>query len=151
MERFWSKAKANPETKCWEWQGAKTKHGYGVFRDGKRIWRAHRFSFSLHNPDAEMDGLVVCHKCDNPACVNPEHLSLGTVQDNIKDKVDKGRSNESKELKAGLTEKEAQEILDLQGVFVSSRIAKVYGVPKDTVWAIWEGRIFRNLHKKFIQ
>lgn len=71
---------------CWEWAGAKTDNGYGAYMR----YRAHRYSFILFNGDIT-DGLLVLHKCDNPPCVNPSHLFLGTQSDNIKDCVSKGR------------------------------------------------------------
>jgi hypothetical protein len=72
---------------CWEWMGAK-KEGYGLY--SKRT--CHRLSWELHNGQTIPDNTVVRHKCDNRACLNPEHLELGTVQDNIADKVARGRA-----------------------------------------------------------
>jgi hypothetical protein len=75
---------------CWEWVGSVNKAGYGsIYVDGKNV-RAHRYSYLLHY--GPFDGnLFVCHKCDNPKCVNPEHLFLGTCLDNTRDSVRKGR------------------------------------------------------------
>jgi hypothetical protein len=71
---------------CWEWGGAK-KEGYGLYSK----WTVHRKSWEIHNGSIP-DGLVVRHKCDNRACLNPTHLELGTTQDNIADKVVRGRA-----------------------------------------------------------
>ncbi len=87
--RFWIKV-SQTET-CWEWLGAKNNDGYGNFRIGSDYISAHKCSFKIINGDVP-DNLCVLHSCDNPSCVNPTHLFLGTHDDNMKDKVAKGRS-----------------------------------------------------------
>lgn len=91
-DRFKEKYLINDETGCWEWQHATNNIGYGMFRWDRHTMRtAHRASYEIHIGNIP-DGLCVCHTCDNPKCVNPEHLWLGTIQDNMTDKVKKGRN-----------------------------------------------------------
>lgn len=95
IERFWSKvAISNNVLECWEWQRCKFKNGYGKFGLGGRkggVVYAHRFAWELAN-EAIPGGLFVLHSCDNPACVNPHHLFLGTQQNNVEDMLNKQRN-----------------------------------------------------------
>lgn len=86
VHSFWTKVKINSPFKCWEWLAYKNHNGYGMFRQR----RAHRIVWSLVN-GLIPDEIFVLHKCDNPSCVNPGHLFLGTQVDNMRDKMEKGR------------------------------------------------------------
>jgi hypothetical protein len=93
IERFWSKVR-KIEGGCWEWIGGKNDEGYGKFnlnRNGGTV-NAHRYSYQL-NIGPIPKGMLVCHHCDNPSCVNPKHLFLGTAEDNAWDKENKNRGN----------------------------------------------------------
>lgn len=86
--RFWSHVDKSGE--CWVWTARKTTKGYGHFSYGGKNRRAHRFAWLItkgHIPN----GLFVCHHCDNPSCVRPSHLFLGTHTDNMRDCAKKGR------------------------------------------------------------
>jgi len=89
-ERFW--AKVVKDNDCWGWTAKLDKDGYGRFspNGGNSQMPAHRFSWEIHFGPIP-DNLFVCHHCDTPACTNPDHLFLGTAQENMEDKVRKGR------------------------------------------------------------
>jgi hypothetical protein len=88
--RFHSGYKTTPNG-CWEWQRSKDKDGYGYIKKDQKTTKAHRVSYELHYGPIE-NGLWVLHRCDNPSCVNPEHLWLGTAKDNSDDMIAKGRA-----------------------------------------------------------
>lgn len=88
-ERLLSKC-VKSESGCWEYSGGKDPYGYGRFSLGSRRLGAHKVSYVLHKGDVPK-GLVVMHSCDNPACINPEHLQLGSVKDNVHDCIQKKR------------------------------------------------------------
>lgn len=95
IERFWSKVNIKTPEDCWEWEASLLHSGYGRFRVGKykttrRMMVAHRFSWMLTNGSIPV-GLFILHKCDNRKCVNPNHLFIGTFQDNSRDMCSKGR------------------------------------------------------------
>jgi len=90
--RFWSKVqKGETENDCWKWLGS-TKKKYGQFYITHSDWiSAHRFSWTLHFGEIP-HGMYICHSCDNPPCVNPKHLWVGTQKENIGDMIKKGRA-----------------------------------------------------------
>lgn len=88
-ERFHSRYSVD-ESGCWIWQGATTNAGYGKIAVHGTLILSHRFSWELHHGPIP-EGLYVCHHCDNPQCVNPDHLFVGTAQDNVNDMMAKGR------------------------------------------------------------
>lgn len=97
--RFWAKVnKDGPAPEhvphlgpCWMWTASGTKDGYGTFYVNGQHVAAHRFSWQLHNGAVPDETPNVLHRCDNPPCVNPEHLFLGTLKDNMRDMYEKGR------------------------------------------------------------
>jgi len=92
IDRFWGKVnKTDDPNECWLWMAKWGGNGYGQLRWKNNNWHyAHRVAYELTFGDIPL-GLIVCHKCDNPLCCNPNHLFLGTQQDNMNDKVQKNR------------------------------------------------------------
>lgn len=88
--RFWAKVNKKGKNQCWEWTAARDPFGYGRFGLNGKICTASRFSWELHYSPISK-GMCVLHKCDNPPCVNPNHLFLGTRSDNVADMIAKGR------------------------------------------------------------
>jgi endogenous inhibitor of DNA gyrase (YacG/DUF329 family) len=122
---------------CWEWIGSKTKAGYGIISFGGNPISAHRLSWKLHNGYIDSSD-IVRHLCNNPICVNPEHLAIGTILDNARDRVRAGNSGKgSKNNFAVLNEEKVKEIKKLLLIGVSgAEIGRRFGVTRTCVNAI---------------
>ena len=124
-ERFWQKVNKKSEEECWEWLGS-THHqwGYGGFNIDGKYMAAHRYSWIFHNGEISKDK-IICHHCDNPSCVNPLHLFMGTNQDNSDDMYNKNRQAiviGEKNPKAKLLE---ADVLKIRWMFKSGKYSKV--------------------------
>ena len=134
---------------CWEWQGTKDKNGYGKMRiGGRRTGRAHRIAWMLEHGDP--GPLLVCHHCDNPGCVRPSHLFIGTALDNNHDRIAKGRPNGSPGEANGtskLTEPQVREMFDLyrSGGWRQKDLAARYGITQTAVQLILAGKNWSHL------
>lgn len=133
---------------CWIWTRSKQGFGYGKVKHKGKFYGAHRISFASHNGPIP-DGMFVCHRCDNPACINPKHLFLGTHADNMADCARKGRAPGLRNAAEGngqslLSREDAVAILkskDFQRV-----LAKRYGVSRSTIAMLKAGRTWGSLH-----
>lgn len=149
--RFWAKVTKGGPDDCWIWTGALNEHGYGVMRPtGKRTGpslKVHRYSAQLAGMD--IAGRVVRHKvCDNPPCVNPTHLAVGTQGDNVTDCVSKGRTNRGvRNAHAKLTEVEVIEIRAryAAGGTLMRQLGDEYGVSQGTVQHVIAGTTWKHV------
>jgi len=137
VDRFWTKVDKSGPKGCWIWTGYCNKGGYGTFREssGMNNTIASRVAWKLVH-DFIPEGLDVCHHCDNPACVNPEHLFIGTASDNLKDSVRKGKLNHQgeKNSNAKLTSTLVRKIRETN--LPQHTLAKMFGVSKSTIYYI---------------
>ena len=141
QERF--EAKFTKSDGCWEWNAGK-RNGYGAFWIAERRQYAHRISYRLYVGEIPA-GLCVCHRCDNPGCVNPDHLFLGTQADNMRDCENKGRgvhcvmSGE----KHGRSKLTAAQVVEIRAKYANgatqSDLAKEFGVSQQTISVIVRG------------
>lgn len=130
-DRFWSKV--NKSSGCWEWIGAiHYKKGYGQFRLCGSMKQAHRVSWLIKH--GEWPALCVCHSCDNRKCVNPDHLFLGTNQDNVNDRVAKNRSYRAAGEDSPAAKLKNGDIIKIRSMSGSHRdVAKKFGVSKSLI------------------
>lgn len=96
-EKFWSQVDIREPDECWEWQGSRDVNGYGTFCILNENYRAHRVAWMFSGGAIPKDNnycgtMYICHHCDNPPCVNPKHLFVGTQKDNMQDCHNKGRN-----------------------------------------------------------
>jgi hypothetical protein len=149
---FWNRVEKTDG--CWLWTRAKDRRGYGIFLAGK----AHRFAWTLANGSIP-DGLCVLHHCDNPSCVNPSHLFLGSQMDNVADKVKKGRQASGQSIRknhehlrgerqatARLTAQQVLEIRALYGVgHTQTELATRFDVSQGLISQIVLRKIWRHI------
>ena len=118
---------------CWVWEMLKSPSGYGVLTQNRRKLYAHRVFYEYYI-EVIPEGLCVLHRCDNPSCVNPDHLFVGTYQDNMDDMVAKGRQNKPKGEASGMSKLTNYQVLAIRkDTRSTSKIAKDYGVTANTI------------------
>lgn len=143
-ERLLSKSKVNPSTGCWDWQRAKDRYGYGAFSLRCVARKAHRVSYELFCGPITDDQQVL-HSCDNPGCINPSHLFLGSNLNNVADKVAKGRQYRGvRHHNAKLTAADITAIRALVGVKLVD-IGAQFGVHLSVISLIRAGKLWTHV------
>jgi len=146
-EKFLAKVCRAAASGCWLWQGMVRPEGYGAASLSGRELRAHRLAWMLFRGEIA-PGMVVCHKCDVRACVNPEHLFLGTSADNSQDMLNKGRSlRGERHHNAKLTEDQVSRIKAMlaEDRLYISEIAREFGVTPSAIRGIKQGKSWRRV------
>jgi hypothetical protein len=149
QERFWSKVIKTDS--CWIWAAYRNRKGYGTFQTKVRVPRlVHRLSYMIAT-GADPGEKCVCHSCDNPACVRPDHLFLGTLADNNLDMLKKGRASGGSfpgEL-APWSKLTAEDVLEIRTCYTfhgGGRIAaEKFGVTPSAISSILRGKVWRHL------
>lgn len=138
-ERFWEKVEKGPG--CWRWTGATRGGDYGVFRVGGRdvpMVQAHRVAYELEKGPIP-DGQVVCHRCDNPACVRPDHLFAGSQSENIRDQLKKGRHRSQRHRYPSRLSDEQIKAIQASSLSQAS-LGRRYGVSRSYIGLIKQGK-----------
>ncbi len=136
---------------CWEWTGEKMRRGYGRLSfEGKRQLASH-FSYEYFHKIKIPNGMCICHKCDNPGCVNPQHLFLGTQKDNIQDAVKKNRVDRTHKAKgemAGNSKLTNIQVISIRKEYKKGNgvvLAKKYGVTCQTIYEIIKNETWKSV------
>lgn len=148
-ERFWNNVGPKTPEGCILWIGPKTPKGYGVISRNDATVRPHRFMYEVaYGPIPK--GLHVCHKCDNPSCIRPDHLFLGTNQDNVNDSKAKNRRNRpigQRNPRARLTEEIVRECRRRHkaGGVTLDQLAEEFNVYPSTMWFAVSGTTWSHI------
>lgn len=140
-ERFWRQVVKGEA--CWLWSGNKDACGYGVIKYHQKALKAHRVAYEL-TTGQHPGKLCVLHSCDNPGCVNPKHLTLGTPGDNARDRSRKGRSGNIRGEKNGRAKLTAVQVQEIRRLYRETHVSKVQLGKQFGVSDVQIGFILRN-------
>lgn len=148
--RFRRMLSERTESGCILWTGSTCRRGYGIVGVGGRkagVASSHRVAWMLTNGPIP-DGLFVCHRCDNPPCVNPDHLFLGTNQDNVDDMVAKGRNR--KGVASGNAKLDDEQVREIRRLFGSgectlAELSERFGVCPMVAWRAAKGKTWKHV------
>lgn len=137
----WERRSGPLETECWIWTGQLDQTGYGVLKYHQKAYKAHRAMWALRNGPIP-EGKYACHKCDTPACINPEHIFIGTQGDNMKDAKRKGRTRANR----GRSDDEIRMAKAMvRGGMPRSKVAKHFGIDTGSMTRIMQGVLYANV------
>ena len=147
--RLLAKIDVCQQTGCWNWTASKNARGYGQFWDGETMRTSHRVSFQIHTGRIP-DGMHVLHRCDNPACICPDHLFLGTNTDNMADRDAKGRVAHQRGEAHGCAKLCANDVIEIraaQNVAGLDRhaLAERYGISNKYIRKIWDRKSWKHI------
>lgn len=142
-------SRVNKTKNCWLWMGCVNNFGYGLLRFEKKCYRVHRLSYLIYKGEIPQ-GMLVCHTCDNPPCVNPEHLFLGTHKDNARDRSFKGRNNFPLGERHGLSKLTKEKILEIRklyghGDINQKELAKMFSVDQTNISYIVNRKTWKHI------
>ena len=145
-KRFWDKVDKTDD--CWNWTGSVDKDGYGLTRLNGKLIKAHRLSYSFLNGIIP-EGMCICHHCDNPGCVKPSHLFMGTDADNVHDAISKGRlpAHGEKHGNSKLTEDDVHEIRRLYslGNITQESLGKMWRIGQCQIGCIVNRKSWKHI------
>jgi len=157
IDIFWQRIKFpdNLIDKCWEVSGSKDKDGYPNISVKNRTRKAHRFSFVIHNPEIDISNKIIRHTCDNPGCVNPNQLLIGTPEDNIMDMMErnrqlKGSSNGYSILTEDIIEEILYNIISNK-IHSINDIMSIYKLSRPHIHQILNGDIWTQVTTPYLQ
>lgn len=147
LERFEEKFEKIDGNTCWEWKAHRTPKGYGSIKINRRMRSAHRVSWELYEGPIP-EGLCILHRCDNPPCVRPSHLFLGTQAENVADMISKNRKAIG--VNSGSNKLNESQVHEIRRIFQEGGISKrklgrQFGVSDMTVFFIVTGQLWRHI------
>lgn len=145
IDRLQRKSMPEPNTGCWIWIGAVNKKGYGSININGKMDKTHRVSYRLFKGSFNKK-LFVCHSCDVPSCINPDHLFLGTAKDNAVDRVNKNRSNSCRGDSHGRSSLCEDDVLFIRESGMRPRdLMRIFDVDRSTIWRVLRSKNWTHI------